>query len=206
MRRRRGSTDVQQEVARFPLGLPRRSMLSIFAALAIGACSADSTSPAFNFSGTYQITQVTQPVSCLPQLPTPVSTDVTAYVQPPSVLTTESLRFLITQTGSQFTVTPLDAHGTPVTGSVLSGIISSDGTTSVSRTLVLGTEGPRQGGHTFFVSLQTNATGHYQATGAQVQQSGSATNTYTYRDGGVNGQVFATCVSTFSTTGSRVGS
>jgi hypothetical protein len=180
----------------------RRSFALILSVGICGCASGDATGPALNFSGVYSLAQVAQAATCSPQaLPAATSATVSLYQQflPPG---STQVQNTIVHNGTSFNVIPMPG-GQPQASITLTGTITNNGDTSVLRAGTFGTEGPRQGGHTFFVTGTTMGIGHMQSNGTVLQLSATYTNTFTFRDGGDTGTVFTTCVFIHTHSGSR---
>ena len=177
----------------------------MLAPLGCGGDGGTGTNPEHNYSGTYQATQSNEAVACAPnELPAPELDDPSQYVQygddaggDPSMI--------VRQSGSQLTVSAeLDEQGRPVLGLDFVGTVAADGSFTLTRNVAMGSEGPRAGGHIFYVTQHASITGHFEMVAGQPQMNAAGTFADTFRDGGSSGAVFTTCTLPFTTTATRV--
>lgn len=192
--------------------VPRRASGLIFACVLLFGltwligCGDGGTSPAPNFSGTYQGSQTNEATACSPQaLPAPATQDPTQYVQFGSPGTGDLL-LVVQHTGSQLTVSPeLNEQGQPISKFDFTGTIAADGSFTVSRSLVIGLEGPREGGYLFQVVQQAAVSGTFVESGGQTQMDAAGTFTTAFREKSITSAVFTTCSSPFTSTTTRTG-
>jgi hypothetical protein len=180
----------------------------IFTAIAgVNGCGDDNgTGPAPNFSGTYEGTQTNQPTTCSPQnLPAPTSQDPSQYFQPGG-LETFDLVLIIRHEGSALTVSPeQDEQGQPLHEFDFTGSIAADGSHTVTRSLDIGLEGPREGGHQFYLEQQDEASGIFVQSGGELRNEAEGTFNVIFHEGDRTGPVFTTCSTSFVATTVRTG-
>ncbi len=181
------------------------------------ACTTGVNAPkTTDFSGTYQVDASLQAISCSPQdLPTALSTDSAQYVQMPPAPPVSS-QVLVQEAGSDLAIVPLDSNGNPQVAFWLRGSLDlATATGSLSRTATPFTEGPRQGGHTFYVSETVEATARFRpligtpaggtpgGTVVGAAEQTTSADVFIFRDGGANGTIFTTCVVSDTTSATR---
>jgi hypothetical protein len=141
-------------------------------------------------------------------LPNPVIADTSQYVSLPSDLLA-SVMIMVSQTGSQIMITPVDSMGRAQSTLALSGTIDPSDAESITTRTGSRLEGLRDGNHTFAVTESVVAVSLFQAligtpgggiVGAAEQTI--STDSLIFRDG-VGGPVFTTCVATDTTDGAR---
>lgn len=190
---------------------PCRSSFAGLALVALfTACTRGSTEPVSQFDGSYPVSQVDSAASCSPQaLPAPALDDSTRYVHLPQRPETLSVQMVVRENTSVVSLTQLASPAIATTLTIV-GSADSDSLSYSSPAVSLITEGPRQGGHTFTVTTQAQVGIKFQAahllppgTGVQVSEVSSGSRAYTFIDGGSGGQVYTTCVTNFTSTGSR---
>lgn len=173
----------------------------------VNGCGDDSgTGPSANFSGTYQGTETNQPTTCSPEdLPAPFLQDPSQYFQPGG-LETFDLVLIISHEGSDLTVSPeQDEQGQPVHEFDFTGAIEDDGSHTVTRTLDLGLEGPREDGHQFYLEAQDRVDGDFVQSGGETRNEAAGTFTVIFHEGTRTGPVFTTCSTPFTATTVRIG-
>jgi hypothetical protein len=198
----RSSTPARRATRSLP---PCALLLALAATLGCGSDGGTGTIPTGDFAGTYQATQTNDEVACTPEaLPAPELNDPAQYVQYGDV-TGGDPRMLVRQAGSRLTVSAeLDDQGRPVPGLDFTGSIAADGSFTLSRNIAVGFEGPRAGGHTFYVAQQASITGRFETGAGEPRMTASGTFTDVFRDGGASGPVFTTCTLPFTTTATRI--
>jgi hypothetical protein len=184
---------------------PHALLLALLAPFGCGGDGTTGTVPPRDFSGTYQATQTNQAVACSPNaLPAPELDDPSQYVQYGDAAGGDP-GMLVRQSGSRLTVSAeLDEQGRPLPGLDFVGTVAADGSFALARSLSMGAEGPRAGGHTFYVTQQASIAGHFEVVAGQAQMSAAGTFTDVFRDEGTSGPVFTTCTLPFTTTATRV--
>lgn len=179
------------------------------------ACQSNTQPSAANVGGVYRISSTWSTASCSPeQLPAPALNDSTQYV--PLVLTAGSPSSLFEVAGSDDSVslTHLDAGKQPVLTAALSGV-NSGSTDILGGVTSPRTEGPREGGYTFYVweriidtvsfvgLVGTPVASGQRATiigmNAQIRES----DTVVFREGSPDAAIFTTCVVSGLATASR---
>jgi hypothetical protein len=94
---------------------------------------------------------------------------------------------LVQQRGGLLTTTPVTLQGKLIAGLSLTGVIDLHGASTLSGSHAPITEGPRVGGHTFYVTVQRSVSGQYvglvltpPGEGLQYDLSATGSDTYTF--------------------------
>ena len=165
------------------------------------------TSPT-DFSGFYRGVQVNPGGSCSPTpLPAATTSDTSQYL-PAGVLAAETFEGWgrVTQSGSALTFVFSDSLGRNP-APLIAGVIQPDGSFTQSRSLVLGREALREGGHQFVIEQRQTAVGKFERADGGLRWTSAGIFTYRFHDGGsVTGPVFTTCTRTFTWIATRVAS
>jgi hypothetical protein len=193
------------------------SMSLVVTCAGVSGCGSTDTAPvaaSAAYAGTYQVAKMITGSSCAPQpLPAPVSPDTSQYVQLPAVPSEIIEQLVAKPSGSELQVITLGSQGQALTDLTYEGTINADGTNSVARTLTPRTEGPRAGGHTFYVTEHGTASGQYSSgllvltppgNGIAMLTQSTGLDVYIFREANANGQIFTTCTIADLTNGSRV--
>ena len=144
-----------------------------------------------------------------------LSTDSARYVQMPPAPPVSS-QVLVQEAGSDLAIVPLDSNGNPQVAFWLRGSLDlATATGSLSRTATPFTEGPRQGGHAFYVCETVEATARFRpligtpaggtpgGTVVGAAEQTTSADVFIFRDGGANGTIFTTCVVSDTTSATR---
>ena len=194
-------------------GGARRLAALLGSALALAACGDGDgpgvTGPEAAYAGTYAVTRQNQAAACAPApLPAPAASpedaDEVGYADlagpPPPPWAGRFLRASFA--GPEMFLEAYDEHGTRQ-GEVFRGTVAGDGTFSAAETREGGTEGPREGGHMFTVQQKWVVSGAFDRSSGQTRLDATASLTYDFRDGIVDGPLFTTCVVPFTIAGVR---
>jgi hypothetical protein len=174
--------------------------------LALLGCAASGQREAkvapVDFSGEYEATQTDQVAVCSPQpLPTPLSPD-SAITFPRNVTNYEPFLIRVQQDGSRLSATPLDIKQRQPLGGEFTGRIEEDGSFTTTRNY-REVEGPREGGHRFYMEQQFNSSGKFQQAAGTARITFSSNVSYQFREGSHSGPVFTTCTVANSASGTR---
>jgi hypothetical protein len=180
---------------------PRRVML-IQAGVVIVLSGCSSTQPTDSgnpIQGRYLATWTESAAVCAPQPLPPAQGGTSQYAQVPSVTTASQVTLQIDVVGSTIRLAPTSTVTDSMSSLIWQGTVLYDSAAVANMTTR--TEGPRLGGHTFFVEANHVATGRFYpaiqsppGNGVQVSMSAAGADTFTFRDGGPTGTVFTTCV------------
>lgn len=165
---------------------------------------------ASNVSGIYAVLDEGFGSVCEPAaLPAPLSADTSQYVHlvPDAVVSAHTVVFR--QSGSQLTMAALGASGQASAGDALAGVINTQTrVATLSRQDSSTMEGPRKGGHEFYVTHASDATTIFTPeigtpSGHVVGMSETMVgqDTFAFHEGGKSGAVYTTCVVSDTLTG-----
>lgn len=172
------------------------------------ACGdSDPVGPEPIYEGVFEVAQTNGSVTCAPEpLPAPSVEGSQAYVVFPEPGWDGALfKIRVDQDGSRLTVYILDENEQPEPSLAFEGSVRADGTTRVTRSLDIGLEDPREGGHRFFVQERAEVTGrNLTSDGSRTASEGKFD--VIFRSGSENAAVFTTCTVPFTATGTRVSS
>jgi hypothetical protein len=160
-----------------------------------------------NHSGFYRGVQTNPAATCAPaSLPLPAASDSTLYLPP---IALDAVTFegwgRVTHEGSRLTIVFSDSLGRDPAPPI-AGVIEPNGSFTQSRAIVLGREGPREGGHQFVVEQRQTGQGKFERVGGETRWSSTGIFTYRFRDGSATGPVFTTCTRPFTWTATRTSS
>jgi hypothetical protein len=194
-----------------PTGIVRRAWSSVLVALSVVGCTgATESSPTSSISGHYSMTLHRAFATCSPaQLPTAGSSDTVLYAQIPASELAVPLLGDVTQTGSQVLLSAKStANAVPTTVLWSGTYVPLQAVFERSRSRL---EGPRSGGHTFFVSESEADTTQFvllvqtpPGNRVEVRLISSGTVRAEFREGGSAGTLFTTCVYPQTMTGERL--
>ena len=159
----------------------------------------DPASVANPIQGRYLATRTESAAICAPQpLPLPQSA-TSQYAPVPNVATESEVTLQVDLAASTIRLTQASPVVDSMSSLTLQGTVLDDIAAVASVTTQ--TEGPRAGGHTFFVVGNRVATANFlpavetpPGTNVEVSLSATGADTLTFRDGGSAGAVFTTCI------------
>lgn len=161
--------------------------------------------------GRYSVSWNRLAASCSPQsLPDPVDADSSKYVVVPTAAHPLTSTVVVQQSDSSVSVSPESGVADPVASLTLSGALTNRQFVSF-RWSGARTEGPRAGGHTFYVEEARTDSGRFDLLvqsppGSQIQSQLylAGTVSLTFRENNANGPVFTSCQFAESITGGKV--
>ncbi len=183
--------------------------LVAFAAV-VGCTSTEPDTSSDPIPGRYVIVLSRSSAVCAPRnLPAPTLSDTTQYAPMPAAAISTQLSAEVRRTDSVVSLAGTTSTGASPSTLLLNGSISSNDVAHLS-SISTRAEGPRVGGHSFFVT-QANADTAWFITlvldppgATEVDLRGSGAEEFTFRDGDPAGSIYTTCVVTDSISGRRL--